>query len=222
MRSPRATKTSTTTTRCGRVPAKRVRSFRCWPSGPCLPTGRPRPRAAPGQCAHAGTAGWTVDGRGGDTISGQFSEGAEFPRGHLCDRKLGSRAPRDRQGRALARRSQPALRGDQPDHAHAPGSLRPTPQEVYDGLYVQRGDMENRIRSSNWPCSPIAPVATPSWPTSSACCGLRRPITRSGIGWTRKPRQARNLPLVPGVVMSNIRAPNRTHVGPAISRSRTG
>lgn len=42
---------------------------------------------------------------------------------------------------------------------------------LYDRLYCARGEMENRYpRRRNWACSPTAPPAITSWPTSSACC----------------------------------------------------
>jgi hypothetical protein len=36
-------------------------------------------------------------------------------------------------------------------------------EELYDELYGQRGEAENRIKEALWTCSARAPVATSSW-----------------------------------------------------------
>lgn len=44
------------------------------------------------------------------------------------------------------------------------------PDVLYDGRYCQRGQMENDINSSSWPCLRIAPAATISCTTNCGCC----------------------------------------------------
>jgi len=49
------------------------------------------------------------------------------------------------------------------------------PQALYDDLYCQRGDMENRIKEHQLDLFADRTSCTTSWPTSSACCSVRPP-----------------------------------------------
>ena len=50
------------------------------------------------------------------------------------------------------------------------GNLPGEPDVLYDGRYCQRGQMENDINSSSWPCLRIAPAVTISCTTNCGCC----------------------------------------------------
>ena len=54
-------------------------------------------------------------------------------------------------------------------------NLQGQPEALYDGLYCQRGEAENRIKEAHWICSARGPVARASAPTSSGCCWRRWP-----------------------------------------------
>ena len=58
----------------------------------------------------------------------------------LCGRQLGARAARDHAARVWRAGQQPALRGDQPATGDA--------DALYDELYCQRGEAENRIKEA--------------------------------------------------------------------------
>ena len=48
-------------------------------------------------------------------------------------------------------------------------NMKQSPQWLYEEVYCQRGEIENRIKNCT-SCRSTAPVAATSGPTSSACC----------------------------------------------------